>query len=246
MGLFSSIGSIIGKVGGALAPINPLISAGATLAGGIIQNSSAKQQAQDQMAFQENMSNTSYQRQMADMMAAGINPILSAKMGGASTPSGAAASVENVVGPAVASANQVRMQNMQMQNMHETNKLIEAQAYQARSQGVKADTEAALLNQDMLIKQAAMKGKLSEAEFNNIMRTGELDAVKALPLPSAVIGGASLLGPTVGKAASVLAIGAGARAATKLIPFSANSAKSVEQWKGGLIPPQAPVRSVTK
>lgn len=42
--------------------------------------------------WQEYMSNTSYQRAVDDMKAAGINPLLAYSNGGASTPSGASAS----------------------------------------------------------------------------------------------------------------------------------------------------------
>lgn len=88
-----------------------------SIGGAMLQNSSAQQIAQSQMQFQERMSDTAYQRQVADMKAAGLNPMLSILGGGgASTPGGASAPVVNPLGGAVSSASDAIAAKAQIAN----------------------------------------------------------------------------------------------------------------------------------
>lgn len=158
----------------------PIVVAGAiagagALAGGIVSSAGQAQankenaeQASNQMDFQERMSNTSYQRGVVDMRAAGINPILAADRGGASTPTGAMATMGNEgagLGAGISSAVPTTMSAIQTQaNVH----LANAQAVQSTTQSAlnKAQAEKALADagySNATAREAKVDADIAEA-----------------------------------------------------------------------------------
>lgn len=84
----------------------------ASIIGTLITNNTNKNLADDNRNFQENMANTSHQREMQDYAAAGINPMMASSTAGAGTPTQGPPTMQDPIGAAVSSA----MQGMELMN----------------------------------------------------------------------------------------------------------------------------------
>lgn len=154
--------------------IGALIGAGASIAGALIGRKGQKeanvanaQQADQMMEFQERMSTSQHQREVADLKAAGLNPILSGTGGaGAAVPSGAMAKMENVDENTAATAQQVALNMENLKNLKSTNDNIRADTTKKVQEGYEssARTEREKQHGSLLLEQRSTE-KLTQDQI---------------------------------------------------------------------------------
>lgn len=137
---------VLGAMGTAALGFGASVGAGApSYFGQREANKKNVQIAREQMDFQERMSNTAYRRAAYDLEQAGFNPILAARSG-ASTPSGASATVSNELGPAVSSALDARRAIAEIKNLN------------AQNSKIYADTDLSRAMREAALQDANVKG----------------------------------------------------------------------------------------
>lgn len=133
--------------------LGPVIGAVGGLFGGMQQNAANAAAADKQMAFQKEMSDTSYQRGVKDMRAAGINPMLAISQGGASSAAGASYNATNVGEAAVRGAEAG------------TNSAVKSSMLRSQIDNLKADT--ALKGETAKAQMAAVVSSMAQAQLAN-------------------------------------------------------------------------------
>lgn len=210
MGLpLAALGSLGGgtsasALGGVLSAVPGVIGGFLGFSGQREANKRNLQIAREQMAFQERMSSTAYQRAAKDLEAAGLNRIL-ALGSPASSPAGALATMQNplagaagTLSKASATARERQLQGQQMRNLIE------------QEQNLTADT----YNKFQQEKVGAATEDRIRAEIDNIRATTRINSARALmsekeaalydhQYGTALKGIEKWVGPTVGAAIGI-------------------------------------------
>lgn len=166
---------------------------GSNLVGALLQyegtrqtNRANQEMAGNQIAFQERMSNTAYQRAMRDMRKAGLNPMLAYQQGGSSTPGGAMATMQNELGSLVDGATSAQ----ELKSMIETTKNIKADTELKEAQERNAKKQSKLLSAQADSARYTTDIMRRDRDYFETLPFGSLGAANEATLKQAVLRGA--------------------------------------------------------
>lgn len=146
------------------------IEAGASFLGNERSNEANKREAKKNRDFQERMSNTAHVREIADLRNAGLNPILSARLGGATTPGGATASPQiNSAKSAVDAYASTAALGSQIKQTEASTELTQADTKKRKAEAISAEYEA----QKAIVKSKLFKGATDTSKGGVLDQAGK-------------------------------------------------------------------------
>lgn len=166
MGLF---GGIAGAIGG--------------IASTILGNNSAKNEAQKNREWQEQMSNTSISRRMADLRSSGLNPLLAVDnaSSGASTPAGSQAQIERFDPQWLTALSSAKVANAQARQIDEQTKAIKQENSIFDVKAEKLRLEAEMQRQGILTEktiQALNNANTLESKARILVHKAQSEGIK--------------------------------------------------------------------